>query len=163
MKSNPKSLENLQTALAMELAAMNQYMLHAHVLEDWGLDLLAAKMREEMQEELAHAQNYISRMMFLKGDPQVKPAKTPQRAQTLKDMFEADLADEEAAIDFYTKAAQTAGEVGDIGTRQLFENIVLDEEGHKAWLEQQLDLLQRVGEPTYVAKHMLIAGGEDQA
>lgn len=158
MKAKQKTLEDLQTALSMELAAVNQYLLHAYVLEDWGLNRLAAKMREEMHEELGHAQNYVSRIMFLKGDPEVKAAKTPQRAQSLKDMFEADLADEEDAIKFYTKAANVAAEAGDIGTRTLFEKIVLDEEGHKAWLELQLDLLQRIGEATYIARHMDVEG-----
>ena len=156
MTANSKSITNLQTALAMELAAVHQYMLHAHVLQDWGMDKLATKMRAEMQEELQHAQDYIERIMFLKGNPEVKAAKTPQRAQTLKDMFQADLADEEDAIKFYTDAARTAAEAGDVGTRTLFEKIVLDEEGHKSWLELQLDLLQRIGEPAYVAKHMTI-------
>jgi bacterioferritin len=156
MTAKSQSISNLQTALAMELSAVHQYMLHAHVLQDWGMDKLATKMRAEMQEELQHAQNYIKRIMFLKGNPEVKAAKTPQRAQTLKDMFQADLGDEEDAIKFYTDAARTAAEVGDVGTRTLFEKIVLDEEGHKSWLELQLDLLQRIGEPAYVAKHMKI-------
>ncbi|MGE3712548.1 MAG: bacterioferritin [Hyphomicrobiaceae bacterium] len=156
-----QSLKNLQTALTMELAAVNQYILHAHVLEDWGLDSLARKMRAEMQEELGHAQEYIRRIMFLKGDPQLKPAKVPQRAQALTDMFKADLVDEEDAIEFYSKAARTAAEAGDIGTRIIFEKIVLDEEGHKAWLELQLDLLQRIGEQAYVARYMSITSSED--
>jgi bacterioferritin len=153
MTTHPKSTENLQQALSMELGAVQQYMLHAHVLEDWGLDLLATKLHAEMHEELGHAQEYIRRIMFLKGDPTLKAAKSPQRAQTLGDMFKADLADEEDAIRFYTQAARQAYESGDVGTRLLFERIVLDEEGHKNWLETQLDLLQRMGEPTYVAKH----------
>ena len=115
MTAKSKSIANLQAALGMELSAVHQYMLHAHVLEDWGLDKLAAKMRAEMQEELGHAQEYARRIMFLKGDPEVKAAKTPQRAQTLKDMFQADLTDEEQAIKFYTDAARAAGEAGDIG------------------------------------------------
>ena len=154
MIERTKNIDNLQQALGMELAAVNQYMLHAHVLEDWGLDLLAVKMREEMHEELGHAQEYIRRIMFLKGDPVLKPAKVPQRAQTLADMFSADLADEDEAVRFYSEASRLAAESGDIGTRMIFERIVLDEEGHKAWLELQLDLLKRMGEPAYVAKHM---------
>lgn len=158
MTVTSRSIENLQSALSMELAAVHQYMLHAHVLEDWGLDRLATKMRGEMQEELGHAQEYARRIMFLRGDPLVKAAKVPQRAQTLSDMFKADLADEEDAVKFYTEAARSAGEDGDIGTRMIFEKIVLDEEHHKAWLELQLDLLRRIGEQAYVAKHMTIDG-----
>lgn len=156
MNAKPESLENLQTALEMELAAVHQYLMHAHVMEDWGLARLAAQMRSEMQEELGHADNFMQRIIFLKGTPNVVAAKAPQRAQSLKDLFEADLADEKDAIKFYTAAARTAGEADDIGTRALFEKIALDEEGHMAWLELQLDLLQRIGEPAYIAKHMVL-------
>lgn len=69
MSANVKSIDNLQTALSMELAAAQQYMLHGLVLEDWGLGKLAAKMRDEMQEELGHAQQYAQRIMFLEGQP----------------------------------------------------------------------------------------------
>lgn len=151
MSANTKVIENLQTALSMELAAFNQYLLHALVADDWGLDRLAAKMREEMQEELGHAEHYARRIVFLKGDPVLKAAKTPHRAQALLDMFEADLHDEQDAIKFYTQAARTADEADDIGTRDLFERAALDEESHMAWLELQLSLLKRMGEPAYIA------------
>jgi bacterioferritin len=147
-------MENLQEALQMELTAAHQYQLHAHVLDDWGLDRLAAQMRNEMQEELGHSNEFIERIMFLNGKPQMGFAKKPEQAATLADMFKADLADEEDAIAFYTKAAQQANEVGDIGTRTLFEKIVLDEEGHKSWLELQLSLLERLGDQAFSAKYV---------
>jgi bacterioferritin len=159
MSTNTKSIENLQQAVAMELTAIQQYLLHAHVLDDWGLDRLAAKMREEMQEELGHAGAFIDRILFLKGDPKVVAAKEPRRAETLKAMFEADLKDEKAAIGFYSEAAATASAENDIGTRTIFERTALDEEGHMAWLELQLDLLERMGEPAYIAKHMSAPDG----
>lgn len=154
MKANSKVMEDLQQALSMELAAIHQYMLHAHVLEDWSIAGLAAKMREEMSEEQGHADEFARRIMFLKGDPVMKSAKTPARATSLAALFEADLRDEQQAISFYTAAARNAAEVGDIGSRVLFEKIVLDEEGHMAWLEAQLALLKRIGEPNYVAHHL---------
>ena len=84
MSSKKKVLENLQTALEMELAAVNQYLLHALVAEDWGLDKLAARMREEMQEEMGHVERFAHRIVFLNGNPELKPAKTPHRAQALE-------------------------------------------------------------------------------
>lgn len=152
--SKSKSIENLQLALSMELTACHQYQLHASVMDDWGLDLLASRMREEMQEELGHSEKYLERILFLKGDPEMTLQKTPVRAQSLTDVFETDLADEKEAIEFYTKASQQAAADSDIGTRSLFESIVLDEEGHMAWLELQLDLIKRMGESAYIAKHM---------
>lgn len=160
--SNNETLQNLQTALSMELTAAHQYQLHASVLNDWGMDRLAIKMREEMQEELGHSDEYISRIMFLKGKPSLVLAKTPELAESLVQMFETDLTDEKEAIAFYTSAARQAADAGDIGTRTLFERIVMDEEGHMAWLELQLELVKRMGESAYISKH-ISAPGEDGA
>lgn len=157
---NDQTLGNLNKALQMEMSAAHQYQLHAHVLEDWGLDRLAQQMRGEMQEELAHSDRFLARIMFLKGEPEIAFAAAPKRAKTLVDMFAADLGDEEEAIAFYTQAARAAYEVGDIGSRALFEEIVLEEEGHKAWLELQLDLIERIGEQAYAAKYVSVGVAE---
>ncbi|GAA5483086.1 bacterioferritin [Haloferula sargassicola] len=157
------TLKNLQTALAMELTAAHQYQLHASVLSDWGLDRLATKMRHEMAEELGHSDSYIQRILFLKGEPHLMLEKAPVLAESLAQMFEADLKDEKEAITFYTAASLQAAEDGDIGSRTLFDSIVLDEEGHMGWLELQLDLLKRMGEPAYIAKHMSAPGEGEPA
>lgn len=150
--SNNTTVDNLNKALQMEMSAAHQYQLHAHVLDDWGLNLLADKMREEQAEETTHPDLFIERIMFLKGSPEIAFAKPPKRAETLQEMFKSDLADEEEAIDFYSRAARQADESNDIGSRALFEQIALDEEGHKAWLDLQLDLIERLGERAYSAK-----------
>lgn len=161
MTNETSSLENLQTALSMELSAATQYLLHAHVLDDWGLDKLAAKMREEMQEELEHAGRFTDRILFLGGDPVMVPAKTPVRAKSLKEMFEIDKADEKEAITFYTRSSRLAFEADDIGSKALFEEIALDEEGHWAWLDLQLDLLERMGESAFISKHMTVESEDE--
>jgi bacterioferritin len=148
------TLKNLQTALSMELTAAHQYQLHASTLSNWGIDLLAAKMREEMQEELGHSDDFIERITFLEGEPNLVFAKTPVIAGSLLEMFESDLADEKEAIDFYTSAARQAAENDDIGTRMIFERIVLDEEGHMSWLDLQIDLIKKIGEPAYISRHL---------
>ncbi len=154
MSNQTRSIENLQKALAMEMTAIHQYLLHAHVIEDWGLDALAAKMREEMTEELGHAGRFIDRILYLEGDPVIEAAKPPKRAEALGELFAADLEEEKGAIDFYAEAAKAADEDRDIGTRVLFEEILMDEEGHKDWLAQQLSLLKRMGEPTFMLQNM---------
>lgn len=157
--SNKKIIEFLQRAVKMEMTAAHQYQLHAHTLDDWGLTKLADQMREEMTEELGHSDLFIERLMFLKAKPELGFDKAPKQAETLPEMFAGDLADEEEAIAFYTEAALHATERGDIGTRAVFEKIVLDEEGHKGWLELQLSLIERLGEKTYSAG--LVSFGAD--
>ncbi len=160
MSNQMRSVENLQRALSMELTATHQYLLHAHVLESWGLDKLATKMREEMSEELGHAGQFINRILFFEGDPKVSEQKPAVRAESLKELFESDLKEEKAAIKFYTEAAQAASEDSDIGTRTIFERIILDEEGHMDWLRLQLDLLGRIGEAAYIANHMTLSSND---
>jgi bacterioferritin len=157
------TMKNLQKALHMELTAAHQYQLHAHVLDDWGLDKLAAQMRNEMQEELGHSNDFIQRIMFFDGKPSLEFYKTPVQAASLAAMFKADLADEEEAIAFYTEAAMQAAKVADVGTRTLFERILLDEEGHKGWLELQLSLLERLGEKAYSSKYVSSGGASAEA
>ncbi|AKS47215.1 bacterioferritin [Octadecabacter temperatus] len=160
--SNHTTIDNLNKALQMEMTASHQYQLHAHVLDDWGLDKLAAKMREEQAEEIGHSDMFIERILFLKGDPEIAFANAPKRASNLKEMFKADLADEEEAVEFYLKAARQAYDENDVGSRTLFETIALGEEGHKAWLELQLELLTRLGEQAYSATLVSspVIGGE---
>ena len=154
MPNQSHTLENLQKALSMETTAIHQYLLHTHVLADWGLDLLSARMRQEMNEELGHASRFIDRILFLEAAPRIEASKTPRQSDSLDALFTADLKEENAAIDFYSQAARDAAEDQDIGTRVLFEQILIDEEGHKDWLSRQLALLQRMGEPTYMLKNM---------
>lgn len=154
-------LRHLQKSLAMELTAAHQYHLHAAVLRDWGMDHLATKMREEMQEEIGHADEFMNRIIFLKGEPVMAFDKQPKVATSLQELFQHDVADELNAIKFYTDAARSAGESGDIGSRMLFEKIAVDEENHMAWLELQLELIKRIGEPAYIAKHMSIPGASE--
>ncbi|MCA9062288.1 MAG: bacterioferritin [Planctomycetaceae bacterium] len=154
MMNRPNTLKNLQAGLSMELTAAHQYQLHACVLDEWGMGLLATQMRQEMQEELGHSEQFLARLLFNKGEPRMEFAKPPVRAKSLKEMFQTDVDDERAAIEFYTKASVQAAEESDIGSRQLFERIALEEENHMAWLELQIDLLQRMGEPAYIARYM---------
>ncbi len=154
MPRNDASIASLQKALSMELSASQQYLLHAHVLDDWGLGKLAGKMREEMQEELGHAGQFIDRILFLGGTPEMVPAKKPVKADSLKQMFEIDREDEAEAIEVYTKAAKDAYDASDIGSRVLFETIAMDEEGHWGWLDQQLDLLDRLGEAVFMQTYL---------
>ncbi|WP_397543433.1 ferritin-like domain-containing protein [Roseovarius salis] len=100
MTDRSRSIDNLQTALAMELTAVNQYLLHAHTLDDWGLDKLAQRMRDEMQEELTHAGRFADRIIFLGGTPRMTPKKTPAMASGLAELFEADKTEEQGAIEF---------------------------------------------------------------
>ncbi|MEM7191905.1 MAG: bacterioferritin [Pseudomonadota bacterium] len=160
---NETIVKNLKKALRMELSAVHQYQLHAHVLDNWGLDKLAEQMRSEMTEELDHSNLLIERIMFLNGTPEMELYKKPVQANSLEDMFKADLGDEEEAIEFYSEAAINAASMADIGTRTLFERLLLNEEEHKSWLELQLSLLDRLGEKAFASKYVSGNAAADEA
>ena len=107
-----------------------------------------------MTEELGHSDTFMNRIMFLHGEPEMTLDASPHLSKSLKEMFEKDLADEKEAVEFYTKASKEASDDGDIGTKAIFEQTVIDEEQHASWLELQLDLLEKLGESVYIAKHM---------
>ena len=153
MKGNNIVLQHLQTALTMELTAVNQYFLHAHVLDDWGLPKLAEKMHEEMSEEQGHASRLIDRMLFLEGSPDVQTLQHVSQAQSVRSMFEADLEDEYEARSYYTKAAIDCRDAGDLGSHELFVGLIRDEEGHIDYLEKQIRLVEKLTEPIYLQMH----------
>ncbi|QDC08173.1 bacterioferritin [Oceanicola sp. D3] len=157
--SNDTTLKNLNTALQMEMTAAHQYQLHAHLLDDWGLDLLAAQMREEFAEELGHSDRFLARIFELGGAPEMGFAETPKVASSLQDMFSSDLKDERDAIAFYTEAARAAWDAGDLASKALFEEIAIDEVGHQNWLDLQLGLMERLGLQAYTTK--FVSGGLD--
>lgn len=160
MKGEEAVLNHLQKALTMEFTAVHQYLLHAHLLDDWGLSALSDKLHEEMEEELGHANKLLQRILFLEGDPDVRSVDSIARAQTVKDMFESDLRDEYEARSYYTKAANACQEAGDIGSRDLFTSLIHDEEGHIDWLETQLGLIDRLGEQSYMQLYVGETGEE---
>ncbi|MBU2980292.1 bacterioferritin [Lentibacter algarum] len=158
--SNETTLKHLNTALQMELTAAHQYQLHAHVLDDWGLDKLAETMRGEFQEELGHSSRFMTQILDMGGEPELAFAATPKAAANLKSMYEADLKDEKEAIAFYTKASKEAYDAGDLASKALFEEIAIDEVGHRNWLELQLSLIERLGEQRYASK--FVSGGSEE-
>lgn len=158
--SNDMILKHLNTALQMEMTAAHQYQLHAHVLDDWGLDKLAELMRGEFAEEIEHSNRFMERVLELGGEPEIAFAAKPAKAKTLKEMFAKDLADEKEAIAVYTRASKYAWDADDLKTKALFEEIAIDEVGHRQWLELQLDLLERLGEERYADKYVSAGGSE---
>lgn len=149
MKGDKKVIERLNEALFLELGAVNQYWLHYRLLNDWGFTRLAKKEREESIEEMQHADRIIDRIIFLEGHPNLQTLAPLRIGQTVKEVLEADLAGEYDARTSYKKSREICDEAGDYVSRQLFDELLKDEEGHIDFLETQLDLLSKIGEERY--------------
>ncbi len=149
MQGDKKVIEYLNSALRSELTAISQYWLHYKLQEDWGLGHMAKKSREESIEEMNHADKIIERIIFLEGHPNLQKLDSLRIGQTPKETLECDLAAEHEARALYLEARAHCREVGDIGTMEIFEELVADEEGHIDFLETQLDLHERLGAENY--------------
>ena len=149
MKGDEKVIEFLNKALRSELTAVSQYWLHYRLQEDWGLGHMAKKSREESIEEMHHADKLITRIIFLGGHPTLQKLDPLRIGQDPKETLEADLAAEHEARTLYIEAREHCQKVGDYVSKNLFEELIADEEGHIDFLETQLELYERVGDERY--------------
>ena len=149
MKGDAKVIEYLNAALRSELTAVSQYWLHYRLQDDWGYGRIAAKSRAESIEEMHHADKLIERIIFLEGHPNLQKLDPLRIGQTLKETLEADLAGEHDARNLYIEARNHCDSVGDYVSKNLFEALIADEEGHIDFLETQLDLYEKLGEEKY--------------
>ena len=154
MKGNPQVLAYLQEVLKAELTAINQYFLHAEMLQNWGYLRLYKYTRKESIEEMVHAEKVLERMLYLDGSPNMSELFGLRIGQNVKEQFQNDLALELEAIPRLNKAIAVATEVGDNGSRDLFEEILVDEEEHVDWLEAQLHMIEEMGIQNYLSSQM---------
>ncbi len=154
MQGNPEILDVLNEVLTAELTAINQYFLHAKIMEDWGFDRLAAHTKDESIDEMKHAEIVTDRILFLDGLPNYQRLFPLKIGETVPEMFEADLELEFAAVERLNRGIALARDVGDNGSRELFEEILVSEEEHIDWLETQLESIRQVGLQNYLAAHL---------
>ncbi|PTE21146.1 bacterioferritin [Cereibacter changlensis] len=160
MQGDAKVIEYLNAALRSELTAVSQYWLHYRLQEDWGFGRLADKSRAESIEEMHHADKLIARIIFLEGHPNLQRLDSLRIGQTIKETLEADLAAEHDARKLYIEAREHCDSVGDYVSKNLFDALLTDEEGHIDFLETQLHLFEKLGEERY---GLLNAKPADQA
>lgn len=161
MKGEEKVLEYLNKGLRSELTAVSQYWLHYRLQKDWGVGKLAAKSRAESIEEMHHADRFIDRIIFLEGHPNLQVLDPLRIGETVKETLECDLAAEHDARKLYQEAKAHCETVGDYVSKNLFEALMADEEGHIDYLETQLDLLNKIGEERYIQLNGTTADQED--
>ena len=149
MKGDAKVVEYLNRGLRHELTAINQYWLHYRLLNNWGLLDMAKVWRKESIEEMEHADKFTDRILFLDGFPNMQVLDPLRIGQNVKEIIECDLAAEIGARTLYQEAATYCHSVKDYVSRDLFEQLMKDEEDHIDFLETQLDLLEKIGVQNY--------------
>ena len=151
MKGNTKVLDVLNDLLSDELTAINQYMVHGEMAEDWGYPVLHEAIEKRAITEMRHAEKHIARILFLEGIPMVSNLKAIHIGADVPKIFENDHTAEQEAIDKYNAAIKVAVEAGDNGTKELLDGILVDEEDHIDYIETQLSKIEQMGLAFYLS------------
>ena len=154
MQGSPAVVELLNEVLTAELTAINQYFVDAKMCANWGLERLAEQFQHESIDEMKDADALIERILYLDGVPNLQRLGTVRVGETVPEKLTLALELERAAIERLNRAAAVATEVGDNGSRELFERILLGEEHHADWLESQLAAIDQVGVANYLAQQL---------
>lgn len=154
MQTDPAVLELLNEVLTAELTAINQYYVHAKMLENWGVEGLASKERAESIDEMEHADKVIERILFLEGVPNMQRLFPVRVGENVEEILRLDLELEREAVARYRAGIQLCVEKGDEGTREFLADRLVDEEKHVDWLETELDLVDRIGLDLYTTSRL---------
>ncbi len=157
MRGDDRVIEQLNAALSAELTAIAQYMVQAEMCDSWGYQRLAGITKTRAIKEMHHAEGLIERIIFLDGTPAINVPLTPKVGTTVEQQLEFDYADEADAVRQYNAAAKICREVGDAGTKDLFERMIQDEEGHADFLEAQLHSIKEMGIGSYLSQQLVDA------
>jgi len=150
MKGNEKLIIVLNSLLADELTAINQYMVHSEMCENWGYGKLHQAIRKQAMDEMFHAEWLIERIIFLDGAPTVSNLNPMKIGKTVLEMIKNDNGDELDAVHKYNAAIQLGREVDDQGSVDLLTKILKMEEGHVDWAEKQRSQVEQMGLENYL-------------
>jgi len=150
MKGDPKIIELLNEALKNELTATNQYWLHYRLLDNWGVHKLAKFERHESIDEMKHADRLAERILFLDGLPNFQALGRLHIGENVEEVLRADMELELEALTQLRGAIGHCESVHDYVSRDLFSEILMNEEEHVDTLEQQFEMIARMGLQNYV-------------
>jgi bacterioferritin len=150
MKGNKGLITVLNSLLADELTAINQYMVHSEMCENWGYAKLHLAIRKQAMDEMHHAEWLIERIIFFEAAPTVSKLNPMKIGKTVLEMISNDNGDELDAVLAYNKAIKLAREVDDQGTVDLLTKILKMEEGHVDWAEIQRAQISQMGLENYL-------------
>jgi bacterioferritin len=154
MKGHDDVITLLNEVLTAELTAINQYFIHARMCENWGYERLWKKLREESIGEMRHADRLIARILYFEGVPNVQRLGKVNVGQTVPEQLRLDLDLERAAVTALNTGIERCRSLGDNGSRDLLEDILVSEEEHINWIEAQLELIRQAGEANYLAQQI---------
>jgi bacterioferritin len=150
MKGNQELIKSLNSLLADELSAINQYMVHSEMCANWGYEKLHKHFEKRAIDEMKHAERLIGRILFLEGLPVVSELKAIAIGNGVSEQLGNDHHAEEGAIEAYNAAIKLAGEVNDFATREVLESILNDEDRHIDGIEELQDQISHMTLPIFL-------------
>ncbi len=154
MEAKPGVLERLNDLLTIELTAINQYFVQAHMMRDWGYDGLYKKLWAFSRSEMDDAQDLVEHILYLEGLPNVQRLNLVRIGETPLECLELDLTSEREAVEALREVIAHCQEVGDFTSRAKAEAMIADEETHVDWLETQLETVRQIGIERYLAEQL---------
>ena len=154
MKGKAEVIEILSKMLKEELGALNQYMLHAEMQNNWGYKRLYTDTKKQAIGEMKHAEALIERILFLEGMPDLADLPKLNIGKDVAHQLSNDLALEKSAVAEYNAAVAAARKAGDNGSADLLDKLLHDEEEHVDHLETQLSLIDQLGLENYLAQQL---------
>ncbi len=155
MKGSKRIIDLLNQQLTLELTSMDQYLAHAKLYEDWGINKLHEKLTHEHEEELEHAQKIIERILFLEGKADTASRQPIQVGSNVKEMLENDLNAEKTVAESLRDLIEACEQERDYHSREMLQVLLDDTEmDHIYWLEQHLGLIDRIGLQNYIQSQM---------
>ncbi len=151
MKGSANVIAALNTLLASELSAMDQYFIHSEMYQDWGLNKLYERISHEFEDEKGHAKLLIGRILFLEGTPDLTTRDPIHVGKDVPEMLQSDLQLEYDVAAALKNVIKLCEQEKDYQTREILEKLLDDtEDDHAYWLEKQLGLIKLVGLPNYL-------------
>ncbi len=154
MQGNKRVIQKLNDLLADELTAINQYMVHAEMCDNWQYERLHKADEKRAIDEMKHAEKLIERILFLEGRPVVDKLLKMHIGPDVETQHKNDRKSEFDAIKSYNDGIKIAREALDNGTEEILEGILKDEEDHIDWLEAQLDQIKQMGIQNYLVEQI---------
>ena len=151
---NPRVVDLLNEALTLELTAINEYFLHARMLDSWGFGELGKAFYDLSIEEMRDADELIGRILLFDGHPNLQKLGAVKVGESAEEMLMLGRESERSAVARFNVAAKECHDLGDHGSAGVFEQMVRDEEKHVDWFESQLDAMERVGVQHYLAQQI---------